>query len=823
MAVLGLLAGCGLKLGESAPSQNPIRFSGKGYSCIGQIPLHIEKFAADQLNEQQVSEFMQCLQKAFTTFGDLTRGADTERYTPDEIRRFLQTYFFKERPITQQLAHEFMVLKQVLIGGSTEFITRKELEDFVVLIEDLRKEAVRLRPHVRYLNPRLIDEQMQQSNARLRTEFKEDLGRHLAEANDALKVSIRMISDRLRRGGHEYGFNNMETLIAEFRRFVRWDETFVDAHPEKNWSTFLKTFKRTTVSPIENEVILTNEWSPMLMGLSRWYLAYIQYTAGIKDQQLFHGSGLQNTMHLAEEIFTLAEDALKVQKNQTLTIKQFKSMVSAVQGLRWVSVKIRDESVERLMHALLDRVFIKEGHPRPDGINKDNLALMKSEFYRWAYVQMRLANDFNMELAKQNAQPKAPSLQSSFFVPLDVKARLVTLKEADWEHFLKIKQLARPLFNDNLERVTLVPGEDLGRFRLAHEFNNLSMMNLFRSLVGAMFRGYSAESNRRLDWAAGLKSEELQNFYVDIRDIAVDLTLADDRVKNTGARAFIEGNLFTYAADGVSFDLTKSRLSFVESMELLAFLYSGSKTSTDFYKQLRALCPNFGPLDRNGDPRLERACVSKQMGELILKYGINMPGMNDYMKQAPVRERDILVQNVMDSAFSPRNCPDQKNIPACKHWVEYSEISVTAVVLHYLEAVLTRFDSNRDGMLNSGEVNLAMPIFRGYIQRFAKDVLGENLSDVDADRVFTYILVYKQIPTSSWYDKFWVWWNGTNKSLNLNRAELSGVFRVIVGKIFATAPAPPADGLRTLSADRAACQVVPTSSKDPLLTPECAL
>jgi hypothetical protein len=498
-------------------------------------------------------------------------------------------------------------------------------------------------------------------------------------------------------------------------------------------------------------------------------------------------------MHLAEELFSLTEGVVRRQKTvlpdgtRYLSMDRISALVIATQNLRWLPERIRAKSVDKALKAMFERIFSKAGDGSSKGLTLENIGVMRSEFLRWAFVQMRLSQSFHMDrIERENMAPKAPSLAPSFFVPMDVKRQMATLTDADWRHFLKIKGLARPLFYDNLNRVNLTWDEDWQRLKDVHEFNNLSMMNVFRTLVWSMFRGYASESRRRLDWESGLKSPELQRFYEDVRDLAVDLTLADDRVRNTGSRAFIEGNLFTYAADGVAFDVNKSRLSFVESMELLAFLYSGGRTSSDFYWQLRGtdikppLCAFGRAHDLNGDPTLERGCVKRELGDLIVHYGANMPGMNEYMRTAPVQERDLLVKNLLDSAFSPKN--------SSKEYVEYNELSIIAVVLHYLEAVMTRFDGNRDGLLKTDEVRKAMPIFRGFIQRFAKDALKTVLSDADADKVFLYILVYKEIPSGSWGGQFWIWWMGSNPTVSLNRAELSTVFRVIVAKIFDTAP-----------------------------------
>src|SRR5665213_3583791 len=73
-AVVAPILGCGLHVGEKAPQPAAIAYSGKSYSCVAEIPQHIEKYVKDELNDQEISEFMRCLQNAFTSFAQYTRG-----------------------------------------------------------------------------------------------------------------------------------------------------------------------------------------------------------------------------------------------------------------------------------------------------------------------------------------------------------------------------------------------------------------------------------------------------------------------------------------------------------------------------------------------------------------------------------------------------------------------------------------------------------------------------------------------------------------------------------------------------------------------------
>ncbi len=806
--------GCGLSTGETSPDMARPAFSGKGYSCVGQIPRHLERYVWDELNDSQITEFVQCLQKAFTTFVQLTRGKDKEAYAPEEIRRFLQAYFLRERPITDELMNEFMVIKQVLVGGEVDIITRPEITELIEFLEDVRREAIRIRPYIKYLNPKLILNQ-----------DPSEIGARLQEANEILRQAIRVLTLRLQGGQKDYSFAHLATLMTEFRGFVRWDEHFKNTIPVAAWIEFFKTFKATTVNPQNVEMMRMNEWAPFLQTFVRWYLAYIQYRVGVAEQPVLRGVGLQNTLHLGHTLFDLAEEAVHRQPNKVLTIAQVNSLVASAQKLGWLPARVRAQSVEKFTRALIDRVFADEkavaGRNQGEGVSLQTLTLARYEFYRWAYIQMQLDQRYNPE---RNANGGVPSLHSNFFIPAHVQNKLRNMRDADWEHFLKIRTLTRPLFNSNLSRATVAhPTDSQQQDPLEHGFHNLSVMNLLRSSVGLLFRGYGEMPGRRWDWNSTLKSESLQAFYEDIRDLAVDLTLADPRVENTGARAFIEGNLFTFSGDGVAFDVNRSRLTFVEAMELLALLYSGGQMSTDAYKALKDKCKN-GPADGNGDAMIERACVLERVPEMIELYGANLPGMHQYVRTAPVEERFTLAKNILDSAFSPKSRVEGVPPESRIEWVERSELAIVAVVLHYLEAVTIRFDANRDGVLTSDELRKAVPVFSGFIQRYAKDKLQKDLSVRDAEGVFLYILAYKSFPTS--WNTLRVWWLSydlqwefdfgwgwklpvnINQNIKLTRAELSSVFRVIVAKLFDTVPVAEQIRILNRQPDPAPCQTL---------------
>lgn len=787
VALFASATGCGLNTGEAPPQPPPPSFSGDGYSCVGQIADFMDAYFNDRTSEEEITTFVRCLQKSFVAFAQLTRGRDQDTYRPEEIRRFLQEHFFRARPITDRLMREFMVIKQAMMGGTLDRITRQELYDTVEFMEDMRKEAIRLKPHVRVLNPRLADAQ----DAR-------DLGDRLHQAGEALRMAIATFAGRLSKGKAVYTFQSLEDFLNEFRSFVNWEEHFKEnSKPASAWKELLRVFKDVAVTPLEPGGVRPGDWTPLLNTMARWYLAYLQYRVGVKGKPVLEGVGLQNLIFLGDEIFRLVEEALSRQPTRTLSFDQIIAMTKALQDLDWVSRDIRSEGLRQAMEAAFGRMFGDPRLPfnqrRVRVLKQSTLNSMHADFDRWAGIQVEL----DKRLRRRQQTPEVPSIQSASRFPFinDIRLRLANLDDAEWDDFMKLKErrlMARPLFTEQpgeLLTITVAPEKELRSLGVTNEFYNLSRMNLIRALVTLLFRGYS-QSGSTAGWQTGITSEEMQRFYLDFRTLMIDLNLSDPRSDSSGSHAFVEGNLFTYSADGLRpADDLSGKLTFVETMEMTAFLWSGGLLSKQFYKKLIQECGR-GPNDIMGDPKVARCCVYKHLPQVMMEELGNMPALRRYMANQKDHERAEFVETLLQSVYAK-----DKSDPM---WLEEDELVTLAGVLHFAETIMTRFDLDDDGTLTTAEIAAGpMPVFTGFIQKIdfeRKKNRGEEnpkpLATADAQKAFFFILKYKRIPDpQNWGDwSAMVAMKAGWPKLNINRRELADVFKVIISELVA----PPA-------------------------------
>ncbi len=795
VAISLVVASCGLHLGETSPKAAPVSYSGKGYGCIGQIPQHVEMYFNDRLSEDQITEFVTCIQKSFTSFAQLTSGREQSTYSADELRNFLQSYFLRSRPITDRFLAEFMALKVAVLGGSSDRLSRVELYAAIDWLEDIRVQAIRLKPHMRMLNHRLAMEQDPRG-----------IGPRLNGAGEALNQAIGVFAQRLQGSKQDYSLEHLKGFLTEFRAFVGWEDHFADSRTVDQWKNLIQIFKEVTVSPNHPEVIRANEWAPLLKSMTSWYLTLLQFDLGIKGKGVMHGIGLQNLIYLAQQVFDQADEAIKRQipenpnlPRYTVSFGQIDRMIESLSELGWLPKYVRVSSLQQLTRVLVDRIFGTATTPPNErsrlgglGLTSLTLANMRTEFYRWAYIQQDLEDQFANEAAQMN-DDGVPSLQTNPHIGKDLRM-LIDRKVfgAEWNEFIKIKILMRPLYHENSDRVVVAPAANLDYLKIRHGFTDLSNLNLVRSLTALIFRGYAGDVSSRWLWSAGLERSEMQQFYDDFHDFGIDLGVLDPRSMRTGDRVFVEANLFTYASDGVDFDKdgVGRQMSFLEGIQFFSFLYSGGQVGLDLYESLAGIhstddgyvvvnCEK-GPPDIFAESTLNRACVRANLGRILMHNVSNLPGLQLFL--ASLSEPQILeyVDTILQTAGTKKSNPK---------WVERAELSSIGVISQYVEAVMTRYDKNGDGVLVNAEIEDAIPVFSGFIKYFAKTRRNWDLWDVAARGFFYYILENKKIPTTDFEMSSAL----TNilgvPTVNLDRRQLAQVFRVIIQSI--VNPEPP--------------------------------
>jgi hypothetical protein len=216
-----------------------------------------------------------------------------------------------------------------------------------------------------------------------------------------------------------------------------------------------------------------------------------------------------------------------------------------------------------------------------------------------------------------------------------------------------------------------------------------------------------------------------------------------------------------------------------EAIQLVSFLFSGADISGSVSMQLTEKCTANGPGDVYGRPKFPRPCVRDVLGEVLLSESLNTPGWLKYFAKLGKADRIRYTDELLDTAF---------DVPySSEDWVERSEISTLSVILQYTEAMMTRYDSDDDGLLSTDEIEAAVPVFSGFIQKIAREKLGKELSAKMARAALYFIITRKKLPETKFeqIQVLKIKYFGA-PAVSMDRLELLQVFHAIVEYIVHT-------------------------------------
>lgn len=742
-----ILLSCGLEIGEKPIPDAAISVGDTGFSCMGDVAKTTKRYIDGSLSDKDVDEFGNCLKYSLQSFVKYTdvqneNGKKLGRYSSGQLRAYVQKHFLKGRTLSADLMNEIMAVKQLVVGGSTESLTKTEINKLIEVIDVLEKEAIRLQPYIPIYNTtvgkRLMERGVTMPN--------------LDEAISALHTSAARIGSYLEAGERPYAYKNLEGLIHSFRDFVDWGAHFKSVEPPTTWVELVKTFESLVIGPghidLERKAgIEGDKWKEILVSASNWYALLLKYTYQVEPYPKTQGPGLENFIRLVHSGVDLTREAVDAQGTGVIDYDRLGRLADIADELEMLPYGLSADSIKSVLHPVFDQI-LGDTQARPEarrvpGLDRSVLARAEQEFVQWAHIQRYLdrASRHGSGQGIENWETTQSFGWDQFFEVFGC----ATCSTSELE---RIITNMRPLFPEGEEHIFLIEESELKENKVVHGFHNLSMMNVIRGSVRLLFRGYS-ENPQRFEKLAGITEKEMQDFYLDFKKIGVELRIMDPRNNQAGARAFMEGNIFTYLADGLNqrdaSDPMAHLLRFEESSEYLAFAYSGGNLGNFLYDTLRKQCgSDRDPVDALGLPKVRRTCIQENFLPYLTQSIPNMPKMKAFIEGLSEEEWGTFQRQLMDAVKRPEE--DSK-------WVEHMEITAFAMVLHYVEAVMTKsYNANGDGVLTNEEVWAAYPVYRGLIQKMAQETLCMELNENMTRDVYAYILKYGEIPEPSIFD-----------------------------------------------------------------------
>jgi hypothetical protein len=329
---------CSLPIFEEPPPPRPVEFkASKDTLCLSDALPIFKEFYEGTATEPKLRRIWDCVNTALIVFKSTTRGQEADKYSPRELANFFEQYFLNEVTINDTLLVELMRIKQVFVGGTTDYVTRDELTQSIEIFKTIRDVTIDLAPYMK-----ILTFNWQVGN---RGQFEQDV-RYFEGANETLQQSVRSIANIINKKNPAYRIENFVRLLDEVTKLYdgSWD---IGSKVTAYLPVVYKVKK--SLSGGDADSIAASEWNSFLLLGARGYIQFLRYHYFLKG--LENGKGaFQITwiVQTVDDLFSFLGDAVASKPTGSLSRAELLDMLQSFSFL-WGDKKISDELLFELM------------------------------------------------------------------------------------------------------------------------------------------------------------------------------------------------------------------------------------------------------------------------------------------------------------------------------------------------------------------------------------------------------------------------------------------------------------------------------------------
>jgi hypothetical protein len=725
-----------------------------------------------QLSDDDVNDTIKALREAADALGKILeeRASPYEFYHLDrllaEVEKFLQDDdYVHDTAEFRKYIPLFISIKKIAVSPDGQRMAGKDWRVLISRSADLY--GMLLRVYRLYNNEPTLISGVGRVRLMSVSESAYQLLREVVVSNPGETVSFCNIYDAIDEASKLFGYpRNLDT--------------------DEKVKAYLDTLKKTDFKdyPSHLKVYLQNQTTED----DEDYLRYFKYG----NSQIYRGTIKKFLLPLVQKYLRPVSE----RGNQDDLLKDYLAVCKSSRGVDNNTKGVRAENLDRLWNFVtrvsenqifLEKIFLYAHENYFDPGNPLQIEVSPSSLLAW------LPGD----PSTLPADTFKRALELLYQVPQG------SLSKETLDSAKELSQLAYshlPLFKENDARINfdnnspVGPGERAG---WRQSFVGLSALGAISQVVRQTWDAYVADP-ARIDQdsgrSAGISKAELNQFYLDVREIGIAFKLFDPNSMSAADSRFLEGNLFTYASNGDSY------LSLAEGTDLVAFLYSGKGLSTRTYSLVHDRCVNWtvgcpdnqpgchiGEKDVYGKDKISTQCFNHfAMGELYPQLWDHMPNLSEYYtkKLDALGDRSPQPDHVYRETFACLVETVARTKGADSKWINSGDVDQISALEHYLEAMFVRYDANHFGTLDRDEALRAYPVLKKVIGDEVKKRVSFLTSDKDLQAVLTYILAYGTIPsTDDWKSilDFGIWRYIHESNFDADRARVVQVMAAITG------------------------------------------
>ncbi|MDZ4081491.1 MAG: hypothetical protein U1E10_01025 [Bdellovibrionales bacterium] len=740
--LVGVLSGsslsCGLNTLEAVPGEAPLKLSGPTENCMSDSLKYLETYFKGAASAEQVDTAFKCVSGALDMFTTYGRGsADRDSFSSIELRTFLERHFLGNLKLSDSLLNEVMRVKISILGGSPDRLTKAELARLVEVLDTLRIEALRLRPYVDILNQRLPADGQSVDPS------------HLEQAISDFTFTMDTLGALLGKSRQPYKLENLKTLLQDFQGLYEGRSNWKGPQWFSQQMPLIVSAKALLIRP-DGEAISPDEWQLLFSHVGRIYGLFLRFKYAINGRDLFFGEGLAQVEIGILEVAGILDEAIEAKGTGKIEYQILRDFILALGASGSFELPVQASTMADLLEPLLEKIFnpiligtaganrldpndplsIRGEREVQGGLTRTNLYRIRDTFLGWVETQ-----EF-WERLEVEAMLQDPTLQKGQPLPLKVVRPIwASFNPVFAEPWADLKSIFdRPVPPSTRENGTVIFENSK---TVVFDRKSFRELNWKQQVVRTLGYGYISDpEGLRM---SGITLDQFERVFIDFRQLAIDLEFLDESDTDIWKTGFSISNIFLFSSNG------DDRIGYHEAIDLFVFSFASGVIRDVIEADLLLNCES-GPVDMGGRPTYKASCWRKQI----------KAGFKDFLADIPgwVRQAKGFGSGSWNKYFDNMEKASRK-IDNPSGPLSSSERSRAMSIHHYIEALFTRWDSNRDDRLSLYEADKSYFLFK----RLLKDASGFKKEE-EVRALFFYLLAYGAPPDDGDLGDIvkWLWW-----------------------------------------------------------------
>lgn len=712
--------------------------------------LRYEKFVKALPPSQKATRdayFNLVLEDAFSAVEDILAEKPSEVITNEELFELIQAFSIvrPDLKLSRSFYNELLKLKTVVIGGPENKLT-------VSCVKNFKKKLPKILDLYEGFEPQKNILTLDWEPTKLNFEKAQ---KHLA---DSVKNFDGWLLQALQLLEGSYDLKNLPLLIAEYEKFSGKKQSDLNKQV-KEFLPLIVSFKEMMFGD-KGSLVKKSQWSSLSKVVSGGYGEFLYYHYFVKGRSLQKAQGISAFSTLGHSVIDYLRSLVQLKHNQFFAHHEILSIINFLAKKDVIpssfSGAIADQALTVILNNVLTTPERRLAGKKPNALNMSALAALKFEFSTWIDAEILWVR----ATAGWDTPYKGYTNSQLYNYMREVagsKSSSEGLKTAARELMLSTNG-AYPISHDKNGFIRIsVRGEPIYNFKALRDLNRNRMIG--RILVRAFVNDLS-----RINTYKGATLAEVESAFNRLRGLAINLgLLAPDNFTFASSR-FNEANIFTPHADG------NNLASQAEITDLVGMIFSGINIHLKMKSALLKNC--FARNTKVTDSSLiNTECAKSAYKPTMWMVMTETPDYLRYMNQVSDANWSVYMDNIFIATGY---------IPNSRRLAKMGDIALTPHVIQYIEMIFAKYDTGRDGHINTDEAVRAYPSFDALIRDIAKDMIASgDVKESELFDIFGYILKNGRPPTTfTEKAKYALTWRGKREKWDL-RVDRTQIARIL--------------------------------------------